>query len=172
VQSDSSKMVPIAQQNISTDTIGQLVMVERKQMDPISYWRFASTYPDFLEASEFGQECVKWDISGWEIKDAVPPRDYGAFHKLLKFSLIGHEGSLSRRALIKSNRAVICRIGTCCQPINAGTKPDIVRQRVVKMSIANISIVTGWSCIISVLASRTTRFAIEWSLQTFTNRFN
>jgi hypothetical protein len=165
-------MVPIAQQNISTDTIDQLVMVEQKQMDPISYWRFPSTYRDFLEVSEFWQECVKWGIFGWEIKDAVPPRASGAFQKLPKLSLICHEGDLSRTKLITSNRAVTRRMDTCCQPINAGTKPDIVRQRVVKLSIVNISTGARWSCVIPALASWTTRFAIEWSLQLFINCFN
>ncbi|MDR1906913.1 MAG: transcriptional regulator NrdR [Puniceicoccales bacterium] len=41
---------------ISAETIGQLVMTELKQMDPIAYLRFASVYKNFHEAYEFEQE--------------------------------------------------------------------------------------------------------------------
>jgi transcriptional repressor NrdR len=41
---------------ISSETIGQLVMAELKQMDRIAYWRFASVYKNFHEAHEFEQE--------------------------------------------------------------------------------------------------------------------
>jgi transcriptional repressor NrdR len=41
---------------ISTEIIGQLVMAELKQIDPIAYLRFASVYKNFHEAHEFEQE--------------------------------------------------------------------------------------------------------------------
>ncbi|MDR2371645.1 MAG: transcriptional regulator NrdR [Puniceicoccales bacterium] len=41
---------------ISAETIGQFVMAELKQMDPIAYLRFASVYKNFHEAHEFEQE--------------------------------------------------------------------------------------------------------------------
>jgi transcriptional repressor NrdR len=41
---------------ISAEMIGQFVMAELKQMDPIAYLRFASVYKNFHEAHEFEQE--------------------------------------------------------------------------------------------------------------------
>jgi transcriptional repressor NrdR len=41
---------------IPTETIGQFVMAELKQTDPIAYLRFASVYKNFHEAHEFEQE--------------------------------------------------------------------------------------------------------------------
>jgi transcriptional repressor NrdR len=41
---------------ISAEMIGQFVMVELKQRDPIAYLRFASVYKNFHEAHEFEQE--------------------------------------------------------------------------------------------------------------------
>ncbi|MDR0418057.1 MAG: transcriptional regulator NrdR [Puniceicoccales bacterium] len=41
---------------VSTETIGQIVMKELKQIDPIAYLRFASVYKNFHEANEFKQE--------------------------------------------------------------------------------------------------------------------
>ncbi|MDR1366627.1 MAG: transcriptional regulator NrdR [Puniceicoccales bacterium] len=41
---------------VSTETIGQIVMEELKQIDPIAYLRFVSIHKNFHEANEFKQE--------------------------------------------------------------------------------------------------------------------
>jgi transcriptional repressor NrdR len=41
---------------IATETIGQIVIAELRQIDPIAYLRFASVYKNFHEAHEFEQE--------------------------------------------------------------------------------------------------------------------
>jgi transcriptional repressor NrdR len=41
---------------ITTEVIGQFIMAELKQVDPLAYLRFASVYKNFHEAHEFEQE--------------------------------------------------------------------------------------------------------------------
>lgn len=52
---------------ISSATIGEMVMEALRSVDPVAYVRFASVYRDFREASDF--EGVLGEIT----RDAVPP---------------------------------------------------------------------------------------------------
>jgi transcriptional repressor NrdR len=56
MQSISRNIFANYSKRISTETIGQIVMEELKQVDPIAYLRFASVYKNFHEANEFKQE--------------------------------------------------------------------------------------------------------------------
>ena len=59
----SRSVEDLGQNEISSNTIGTLVMEGLKELDPVAYVRFASVYRNFSEASDFqkflGQELEK-----------------------------------------------------------------------------------------------------------------
>jgi len=56
---------------ISSSTIGGLVMEALRGLDPVAYVRFASVYRDFREAADFA------GVLGEIARDAIPPREEG-----------------------------------------------------------------------------------------------
>ena len=52
----SRALEEIGQSEISTTTIGTMVMEGLKDLDPVAYVRFASVYRDFQDIEEFAQE--------------------------------------------------------------------------------------------------------------------
>ena len=51
----SRSLEELGQGEISTNTIGTMVMDGLKDLDPVGYVRFASVYRDFREAEDFGK---------------------------------------------------------------------------------------------------------------------
>lgn len=47
------KLVQLAEREVSTDRVGELVMRELKKLDKIAYIRFASVYRNFADVDEF-----------------------------------------------------------------------------------------------------------------------
>lgn len=47
------KLVQLAEREVNTDRIGELVMRELKKLDKIAYIRFASVYRNFADVDEF-----------------------------------------------------------------------------------------------------------------------
>ena len=52
----------MGQSEISTDTIGTMVMDGLKDLDPVAYVRFASVYRNFREEKDFIQFVDKIDV--------------------------------------------------------------------------------------------------------------
>ena len=48
------------QREVSSYEIGELVMLELRELDPVGYVRFASVYRDFQDVSEFAVEIQKF----------------------------------------------------------------------------------------------------------------
>ena len=61
VSSITTKLEKFGDGEISTQTIGQLVMKELKAVDTVSCIRYASVYMDFTEASDFGNFIASID---------------------------------------------------------------------------------------------------------------
>ena len=57
---------------ISSETIGELVMEHLRKLDDVAYVRFASVYRNFREAKDF--EAVLGELSGEDEPKPVPPR--------------------------------------------------------------------------------------------------
>ena len=55
---------------VVSQTIGEMVMEELRKLDPVAYVRFASVYKNFREARDF--ETVLGEISGGEVAAARP----------------------------------------------------------------------------------------------------
>jgi transcriptional repressor NrdR len=47
------RLIGLAQREVASDTIGQWVMAELKQLDPVAYIRFASVYNSFEDLESF-----------------------------------------------------------------------------------------------------------------------
>ncbi|GAB1392488.1 transcriptional regulator NrdR [Rhodocyclaceae bacterium] len=47
------KLVQLAEREVSTDRVGELVMRELKKLDKVAYIRFASVYRNFADVDEF-----------------------------------------------------------------------------------------------------------------------
>ena len=58
----SRSLEELGQNEISTDTIGTLVMEGLKELDPVAYVRFASVYRNFREEKDFVQFVDKLDV--------------------------------------------------------------------------------------------------------------
>jgi len=56
---------------VPSQTIGEMVMDELRKLDPVAYVRFASVYKNFREARDF--ETVLGEISGGGVTGARPP---------------------------------------------------------------------------------------------------
>ena len=52
----------LGQSEISTNTIGTMVMEGLKELDPVAYVRFASVYRNFREEKDFVQFVDKLDV--------------------------------------------------------------------------------------------------------------
>jgi transcriptional repressor NrdR len=50
------KLFSSTDHEVSTDTIGELVMAKMKNMDEVAYVRFASVYRQFKDLNEFMDE--------------------------------------------------------------------------------------------------------------------
>ena len=48
------------EREVSSYEIGELVMLELRELDPVGYVRFASVYRDFQDVSEFTVEIQKF----------------------------------------------------------------------------------------------------------------
>ena len=48
------------EREVSSYEIGELVMLELRELDPVGYVRFASVYRDFQDVSEFAVEIKKF----------------------------------------------------------------------------------------------------------------
>ena len=48
------------EREVSSYEIGELVMLELRELDPVGYVRFASVYRDFQDVSEFAVEIQKF----------------------------------------------------------------------------------------------------------------
>ena len=55
-------MEELGQSEISTNTIGTLVMDGLKELDPVAYIRFASVYRNFREEKDFVQFVDKINV--------------------------------------------------------------------------------------------------------------
>ena len=55
-------MEELGQNEISSNTIGSLVMDGLKELDPVAYVRFASVYRNFREEKDFIQFVDKIDV--------------------------------------------------------------------------------------------------------------
>ena len=58
----SRSLEELGQNEISTNTIGTLVMEGLKELDPVAYVRFASVYRNFIEEKDFVQFVDKLDV--------------------------------------------------------------------------------------------------------------
>ena len=58
----SRSLEDLGQSEISTNTIGTLVMEGLKELDPVAYVRFASVYRNFREEKDFVQLVDKIDV--------------------------------------------------------------------------------------------------------------
>ena len=58
----SRALEELGQSEISTNTIGTLVMEGLKELDPVAYVRFASVYRNFREEKDFVQFVDKLDV--------------------------------------------------------------------------------------------------------------
>ena len=58
----SRSLEELGQNEISTNTIGTLVMERLKELDPVAYVRFASVYRNFREEKDFVQFVDKLDV--------------------------------------------------------------------------------------------------------------
>ena len=58
----SRSLEELGQNEISTNTIGTLVMEGLKELDPVAYVRFASVYRNFREEKDFIQFVDKLDV--------------------------------------------------------------------------------------------------------------
>ena len=58
----SRSLEELGQNEISTNTIGTLVMEGVKELDPVAYVRFASVYRNFREEKDFVQFVDKLDV--------------------------------------------------------------------------------------------------------------
>ena len=58
----SRSLEELGQNEISTNTIGTLVMEGLKELDPLAYVRFASVYRNFREEKDFVQFVDKLDV--------------------------------------------------------------------------------------------------------------
>jgi len=58
----SRSLEELGQNEISTNTIGTLVMEGLKELDPVAYVRFASVYRNFREEKDFVQFVDKLDV--------------------------------------------------------------------------------------------------------------
>ena len=52
------------EREVSSYEIGELVMLELRELDPVGYVRFASVYRDFQDVSEFAVEIQKFSSDG------------------------------------------------------------------------------------------------------------
>ena len=60
--SSSRALEELGQNEISTSTIGTMVMEGLKELDPVAYVRFASVYRNFREEKDFVQFVDKIDV--------------------------------------------------------------------------------------------------------------
>jgi transcriptional repressor NrdR len=58
----SRSLEELGQSEIATNTIGTMVMVGLKELDPVAYVRFASVYRNFREEKDFIQFVDKIDV--------------------------------------------------------------------------------------------------------------
>ena len=58
----SRALEELGQSEISTNTIGTMVMEGLKELDPVAYVRFASVYRNFREEKDFVQFVDKLDV--------------------------------------------------------------------------------------------------------------
>ena len=58
----SRTLEELGQNEISTSTIGTMVMEGLKELDPVAYVRFASVYRNFREEKDFIQFVDKLDV--------------------------------------------------------------------------------------------------------------
>ena len=58
----SRALEDLGQSEISTNTIGTMVMEGLKELDPVAYVRFASVYRNFREEKDFVQFVDKLDV--------------------------------------------------------------------------------------------------------------
>ena len=58
----SRALEELGQNEISTNTIGTMVMEGLKELDPVAYVRFASVYRNFREEKDFVQFVDKLDV--------------------------------------------------------------------------------------------------------------
>ena len=58
----SRSLEELGQNEISSSTIGTMVMVGLKELDPVAYVRFASVYRNFREEKDFVQFVDKIDV--------------------------------------------------------------------------------------------------------------
>ena len=58
----SRSLEELGQSEISTNTIGTMVMDGLKDLDPVGYVRFASVYRNFREEKDFVQFVDKLDV--------------------------------------------------------------------------------------------------------------
>ena len=62
----SRALEELGQSEISTNTIGTMVMEGLKELDPVAYVRFASVYRSFQDLSEFRAELDRLEKKGSE----------------------------------------------------------------------------------------------------------
>lgn len=53
------KLVQLAEREVSTDRVGELVMRELKKLDKVAYIRFASVYRHFQDLDQFREEIER-----------------------------------------------------------------------------------------------------------------
>ena len=58
----SRSLEELGQAEISTNTIGTMVMEDLKELDPVAYVRFASVYRNFREEKDFVQFVDRLDV--------------------------------------------------------------------------------------------------------------
>ncbi len=64
------KLVQLAEREVPSDRVGELVMRELKKLDKVAYIRFASVYRNFADVDEFS-DAIR------EVKPSKPPRQRG-----------------------------------------------------------------------------------------------
>ena len=64
VQRIEEKLQLTGEREVSSETIGELVMAELKQLDQVAYVRFASVYKSFKDIREFVQAIDEMNDPG------------------------------------------------------------------------------------------------------------
>ncbi len=67
VQLIESKLLETGEKEVSSEMIGELVIEQIQQLDPVAYVRFASVYREFSDVSEF-METLRSFLSTTEAK--------------------------------------------------------------------------------------------------------
>jgi transcriptional repressor NrdR len=68
------RLLALGEREVSSRTIGEMVMRELKKMDDVAYIRFASVYEDFQRVDEFREKVLELKRPGRKVRRALPAK--------------------------------------------------------------------------------------------------